>query len=86
MSKVTVIDRIKALGFEATIKQRTQIGIAVREKWRKTYGDLPEKDLRTKTGGGGSHCFALYPSTFVPEIDDVVEAFKLQDDQQGQLF
>jgi hypothetical protein len=82
----TVIDRIRALGFEATKRQRWEIGARVRDKWVEEHGELPEKQLRTKTSGEGSHCLAVYPNDFVPKIDEVIRREELADESQGRLF
>ena len=82
----TVSERIEALNFDATTRQRWSIGNAVRDRYVKMYGQLPVKALRRKTSGIGSHCFAIYPPEFQPEIDAIIEQYKLSNERQGRLF
>ena len=86
MRACTVIDRLKHLGVETDKHQRWEIGAAVREKYKTLYGELPEKELRRKTDGLGSHCFAVYPEHFTSIIDSMIGQYKLQQEKQLDLF
>ena len=87
MPKTTVIQRLRELKFDATKRQRWEIGAQVRERWRDLHeGELPEKELRRKTCGEGSHCFAVYPKWFLKEIDSIIERHRLQSQRQQELF
>ena len=79
----TVIDRINALRVEATKRQRWMIGAMVRDRWIEVEGSLPQKVLRQKSVGQGSHCFAYYPNTFIPVIDRVIKRFTLEQQKKG---
>ena len=82
----TVVDRIRALGRRTTKSQRWAIGATVRERWVELHGKLPDKLLRTKTSARGSHCLAVYPASFEPEIDAIIERFCLAAESQKKLF
>jgi len=69
---VTITERIKALGFEVNNELSWRVGAAIRNKWEEVTGALPEKDLRRKTSGQGSHCMAVYPVKWRAEIDDMI--------------
>jgi hypothetical protein len=73
MSEITVIDVIRSMGVEATSELTWSVGAQVREMWRAEHGELPEKGLRPKTGGPGSHCFAVYPAHWRERIVAVVQ-------------
>lgn len=87
---VTVIDRIRALGFEPESRLTWIVGDQVRDRWTIDTGALPEKALRRKTSGGGSHCFAVYPERFVPMIDAIIirvaADFEAESARQPGLF
>ncbi len=88
---VSVIDRIRGLGYEPTNDLAWRCGDAVREAWReRTGGELPRKELRRKTAGGGSHCFAVYPPDFRDTIDATIHAIAAELDadaaRQESLF
>lgn len=83
----TVIERLQALGLTATKSERWAIGAAVRQRWLDLKGQLPEKALRSKTAGnGGSHCFAVYPDSFIPEADPVIQGICKNRAAQKTLF
>lgn len=70
--KFTVIDLIREQGFEPASPLSWEIGAAVRDAYERAHGALPEKDLRPKTSGTGSHCFACYPPSFKAEAGAIV--------------
>lgn len=71
---VTVIDRIRSLGLEPDKRLSWPAGIAVRERWELIHGSPPDKALRSKTNGPGTHCFAVYPAWFAAAIDEIVQS------------
>ncbi len=75
---VTVTERIKALGYESNKVLAWRVGAAIRNKWEELTGVLPEKDLRRKTSGHGSHCMAVYPPKWRPDIDAMIEKVAAQ--------
>ena len=69
----TIRDRIAYLDLDYPDKHLAwAIGNLVRDAYWKQYGTLPEKGLRDKTSGKGSHCFALYPDEFLPAVDAIL--------------
>ncbi len=83
---VTVIEVAKSMGLELPNELAWQVGTSVASAYRKIYGQQPMKDLRPKTGGGGSHCFAIYPPTFVPVIQDAISRAGAEREKQESLF
>jgi len=72
MAGFTVIDVIRQLGFEPERKLSWACGDATRNRYIEDYGYPPQKLLRKKTNGLGTHCFAVYPHAFLPVAKDVV--------------
>lgn len=73
---VTIRDRLTA---HARLSNAAmwRVGNAVRDRWcadPRSNGRLPEKQLRQKGSGSGSHCFAVYPLWFASVIDELLEA------------
>ncbi len=88
-SRWTVPQELKRLGFDPTNRDSWQIGWAVRDRWVELTGDLPPKELRTKTNGAGSHCFALYPEWWREGrklVRDMAGILAIERDRQGDLF
>lgn len=83
---VTIIDVARSMGVEMSKEVSWEVGTACANKYREIYGTQPMKDLRTKTSGGGTHCFAIYPQTFVPIIKAAIEAAGAERDRQESLF
>jgi hypothetical protein len=80
------MDRIKFKQLQATDNQSWTIGAMVRDAWVLEHSELPDKELRGKTKGPGSHCFAVYPESFVPTIDAIIDKFRLMSASQKDLF
>lgn len=82
---LTLHDVARADGLELTNGEAWVIGRRLQRLWLWKAGCKPEKDLRAKKGGAGSHCFALYPPT-----DEWVERIRRQirtvRPPQGNLF
>ena len=77
-------DRVIALGHDYPTKSVAwSMGSIIRDAWVRLHGHLPEKTLITKTSGSGSHCFATYPESFWPVIDEIIG--KTIDTPQGLL-
>ena len=83
---VTIIEVARSMGLELSKDIAWEVGATVANRYREIYGTQPMKDLRQKTGGGGSHCFAIYPQTFVPVIKAAIEAAGAEKDRQGSLL
>jgi hypothetical protein len=86
MSGVTVIDICRELGVEITPELKWSVGAEVRARYEARFGRLSDKELRTKTSGTGSHCFAVYPGIMVPDIREVIRAHRAEAQRQGSLF
>lgn len=75
---LTVPDRIRHLGFEATSskRERWMIGLRVANEFERRYGFRPPKDLRNKSRGAeGSHCFAMYAKRDLEWVDAMILRF-----------
>jgi hypothetical protein len=83
---ITIIDVFRELKIEPTPSLTWAVGAAVRDIYEQRYGCLPEKDLRNKTNGPGSHCFAIYPETMRPTIVRMVAEHDSEAKRQGDLF
>lgn len=83
---ITVIDVFRSLGLKPRKEETWAVGAAVRDRYQEITGSLPVKDNRPKTNGQGSHCFALYPESFVPIIEQVIGRMKIARDAQLDLF
>ena len=77
-SLITIIDVMRARNVEPTSELTWAVGAEVRDEWERRHGALPDKDLRRKTNGGGTHCFAVYPVTFWPVIEGIILAFQMR--------
>jgi hypothetical protein len=83
---ITIVDVFRRLGLRPVKQETWAVGAAVRDRYQEIYGALPLKDNRPKTNGGGTHCFALYPETFGPVIEQVIGRMKIARDAQRDLF
>jgi hypothetical protein len=86
VSELTVIDVMRDLGLEPTPEVTWPVGAIVRDLYEQRYGCLPEKKLRPKTSGEGTHCFAVYPTSMRPEIEKVIRAHQTEAARQMVLF
>jgi hypothetical protein len=59
------------------------IGAAVREMYERRFGVPPEKKLRTKTCGAGSHCFAVYPTHLRTDITSIIRMHQTESQRQS---
>jgi hypothetical protein len=74
------------MGLEPAAPVSWEIGTRVRVTYQERFGQLPQKALREKTGGGGSHCFAVYPISMRGEIERIVREYSVEAAKQGDLF
>jgi hypothetical protein len=86
MGSFTVVDVFHDLGLQPVPAQTWSAGNVARDAYLKATGQLPEKELRTKTGGGGSHCFAVYPEHWRPRVIAIVRLVATEGARQGRLF
>jgi hypothetical protein len=83
---LTVVDVCRDLRIEPTPSLTWAVGAVVRDIYEQRYGCLPEKDLRNKTNGPGTHCFAIYPESMRAEIAAVIRHHQTEAQRQGELF
>lgn len=83
---ITIIQVARAIGIELTPSLSWSIGARVREMYAIEFGELPEKALRQKTSGTGSHCFAVYPPEYRARIEQAIHAVNAEASGQGRLF
>jgi len=83
---ITIVDVLHDLRIEPTPTLTWAVGAAVRDLYESRYGCLPEKDLRNKTNGPGTHCFAIYPESMRAEIVQVIHHHQTEAQRQGELF
>lgn len=86
MPLISVMDVFRELKVEPEPKLAWAVGGAVRRIWEERHGSLPEKQLRRKTSGGGSHCFAVYPDSMRAEIVGVIRSHETEAERQTSLF
>ncbi len=82
----TVVDIFRELGLQTSPADTWAAGAAAREAYLSATGSLPIKDNRTKTAGGGSHCFALYPPAWRPKVTEIVLGMGIDRDRQGSIW
>lgn len=83
---ITIIDVFKAMGLEPSSELTWSVGAAVRDRYQEAHGKLPEKELRAKTSGAGSHCFAVYPENWRHVIEDCISRVNTAKAAQPDLF
>jgi hypothetical protein len=82
---ITIIDVMRELKIEPVPELTRSVGATVREMYERRFGVPPEKDLRTKTCGAGSHCFAVYPAHLRPDITSIIPMHQTESQRQGEL-
>ncbi len=86
MKGITIIDVCRALSVDPEPRLTWPVGNAVRDLYEGRYGALPEKALRTKTAGTGSHCFAIYPEDMRGDIERIIRLHDWERQSQCDLF
>ena len=84
--QITVMDVLRSMKIEITPALSWSVGAKVRERYRALTTRDPEKELRKKTDGAGSHCFAVYPETMRPEIERIIRDHATTAAAQASLF
>lgn len=79
---LTVVNVCRALGVELKPETTWSIGAIVRQIYQDRFGHLPPKELRQKTSGTGSHCFAVYPEEMRAEIERVIREHRAEASRQ----
>jgi hypothetical protein len=82
---ITVIDVCRELDVEPRPDMTWSVGNLMREWYESNVGELPRKELRNKTYGGGSHCFAVYPQAMRQKIASLILAHDIEQSRQGRL-
>jgi hypothetical protein len=83
---VTIIEVARSMGIELSRDTAWALGAMMARRWADTFGEQPEKRLRPKTSGGGSHCFAVYPDSWVEPIKAAIKDTQLSAANQLSLF
>jgi hypothetical protein len=83
---ITVIDVFRFMGHTPTPDQSWSVGARVASIYVDEFKHEPPKELRPKTSGGGSHCFAIYPSNYMEKIVGVVNEVVTVSAAQQSLF
>lgn len=84
--QITVIDVFRELGLEPVPSATWAVGAAVRDEFYSRFGMLPQKALRPKTDGPGSHCFAVYPEEWRPIIEEKARSIAVEAAKQPDMF
>lgn len=81
--RITVMQVFRDLGVIAPSPALSwSVGSRIATKWSDVNGEQPEKGLRPKTNGGGTHCFALYPESWRKIIEsEIRQAIEIERSQ-----
>jgi DNA polymerase III epsilon subunit family exonuclease len=84
---ITVADVIRDMGIELTPHLGWGVGGYVRDLWTaKHHGELPAKELRNKSRGGGTHLIAVYPEDWRKQIEEAIRSYSGKPSAQFDLF
>lgn len=83
---ITIPQVARAMSVELQPREAWSIGSEIATLYQRRVGAQPPKDLRPKTSGSGSHCFAVYPPAWEKTIRSVIEAHVADRRQQNTLF
>lgn len=84
-SWVSIHDVAERLGVVLSNEQAWEIGAEIANRWETVMRARPTKDLRPKKVGQGSHCFAVYPPTWVPFLEGAIREAGAESARQGRL-
>lgn len=82
----TIIELAREMGVELDKEQAWSVGGSISAQFEADYGHLPQKELRPKTSGAGSHCFAVYPAPYHDRIRSMIRAVRAAEARQGALL
>ena len=82
----TVIDVFRHLDLEPDPEDTWAAGARLRDMYEDAAGKLPDKALRPKTSGTGSHCFAVYPPKWWDKAVEIVMLIADQKARQPRLL
>jgi hypothetical protein len=84
VSRITIIQVARAMGVELDNSTAWAIGAEMAQQYVDEFAEQPPKELRPKTCGAGSHCFAVYPSTWEERIrNSIAERVEIAAAQKG---
>jgi hypothetical protein len=83
---ITVPQVARAMNVDLQPREAWSVGSTIASMYQDRVGHLPTKDLRPKTTGAGSHCFAIYPPHWEKEIRATINAQVDNRSDQGRLF
>lgn len=84
--RITVTQVARAMGIDLDNRVSWAVGTVMANLHVERFGEQPPKELRPKTNGPGSHCFATYPPTWEAEIRSVITSHLDAARNQGDLF
>ena len=68
----TIVDVFRDLDFEPVPEDTWEAGALMRDLYTEMVDEPPALELRRKTNGPGTHCFAVYPPGWRDKAEDVV--------------
>jgi hypothetical protein len=83
---ITIIQVFRSLGIDPSSDVSWSVGNRVAALYRAEFGADPPKELRQKTAGSGSHCFAVYPAGWRRQIAEIIRAVCADEARQAPLF
>lgn len=83
--EVTIIDVCRRLQIEPDKSITWPAGDEAQRRWRAEHGEEPRKELRRKTSGQGSHCFAVYPISWEPVLREIILALAFEPQRQFEM-
>lgn len=87
MSKrITIHQVARSMGVELDNNTAWSIGAGMADRYAREFGEQPPKELRPKTSGAGSHCFAVYPPTWEEHIRKAIQAHVDLSKRQMNIF
>jgi hypothetical protein len=86
MKEITIVDVFRSMGIEPNKRYTWEIGAQLQRIYFQEHGHQPPKDNRPKTGGGGSHCFALYPANYFDRIASMIRESGAEKSLQSSLW
>ena len=83
---ITIIQVAKSIGVELDNATAWSIGSEMASAYANEFGEQPPKELRPKTSGGGTHCFAVYPTSWKSKIISAINLRQIITKSQRNLF
>ena len=83
MDYFTIVDVFRDLDFEPIPEDTWEAGALMRDLYTDVVDEPPALELRPKTNGPGTHCFAVYPPGWRKKAEEVVR--KVASHRQRQM-